>query len=91
MWTIFNRKYKAFRCLLELGANPNSICQNGDTPLILAAGLIDDNYNSDPRFITDLLNFGANPNIVTLDSTTSLKKNPLFIAVCTSLTYTKYS
>lgn len=27
MWTIFNGKYKAFRCLLELGANPNSICK----------------------------------------------------------------
>lgn len=89
MWTIFNGKYKAFRCLLELGANPNSICKNGDTPLILAAGFIDNNYNTDSRFITDLLNFGANPNIVTLDSTTNLKKNPLFIAVCTSLTYTK--
>lgn len=37
----------------------------------------------------DLLNFGANPNLVTLDSTTNSKKNPLFIAVCTSLTYTK--
>ena len=89
MWTIFNGKYKAFRCLLELGANPNSVCQNGDTPLILAAGFIDNNYNTDSRFIMDLLNFGANPNIVTLDSTTNLKKNPLFIAVCTSLTYTK--
>lgn len=89
MWTIFNGKYKAFRCLLELGANPNSICKNGDTPLILAAGFIDNNYNTDSRFIMDLLNFGANPNLVTLDSTTNSKKNPLFIAVCTSLTYTK--
>lgn len=91
MWTIFNGKYKAFRCLLELGANPNSICKNGDTPLILAAGFIDNNYNTDSRFIMDLLNFGANPNLVTLDSTTNSKKNPLFIAVCTSLTYKKFS
>lgn len=89
MWTIFNGKYKAFRCLLELGANPNSICKNGDTPLILAAGFIDNNYNTDSRFIMDLLNFGANPNLVTVDSTTNSKKNPLFIAVCTSLTYIK--
>ena len=89
MWTIFNGKYGAFRCLLELGANPNSVCKNGDTPLILAAGFIDYNYNTDSRFITDLLNFGAKPDLVTLDSTTNLKKNPLFKAVCTSLDYTK--
>jgi len=65
--TIWNEKPEACDKLLSLGANPN-IQQSYDhqTPLILSAGISDDEKSV--AFIKSLLKYGADPNVVQIDS-----------------------
>lgn len=90
MWTISNGKYLSFKCLLHLGANPNYICRkDGSTPLILASGYLDKNYNIDKRYLIDLLDAGADPTIKAIDPATGLERSAPYKAAGTSLLYVK--
>ena len=62
MNSIESYNFDSFKHLLEVGANPNSLHPDRHvgylTPLIEAATM------NHPRFIVELLKYGANPNIV---------------------------
>lgn len=77
MWSIFNGKYDSFKILLENGADPNYIDKKGNTPLFLAVTYIDSNYRTDDRYIKLLIRKGANPYLITFDSITDTKHDPI--------------
>lgn len=90
IWSIFNGHYKSAEALLRLGANPNFTAFDGTTPLIYASKYLTSNYKTDIRYITALLQFGADPNKITTDSVMGLERNALNAAVVTSIEYVKY-
>lgn len=78
MWSIFNGKYDAFHCLLNHGANPNfKGTYHQKTPMNLAVHFCR-NYESDSRYIKELLEHGSVPQL-----------KDLIGAVSNDLTYTK--
>lgn len=79
MWAIYNGKYDAFHCLLNHGANPNfQGTYHQETPMRQAAHFFGRNYESDSRYIEELLEHGAVPQL-----------KDLIAAVSNDLTYTK--
>jgi len=90
MWAIFNGHYKSAEALLRLGADPNYTSFDGTTPLIYASKYLTSSYKTDIRYITILLQFGADPNKVTKDSLSGLERDALNVAASTSLEYVKY-
>lgn len=80
MWAIYNGKYKAFHCLLNHGADPNSESDyRHETPLYFVCAYIDSDYKGDARYCKALLEHGADPN----------KNNPLEEAAVNDLECTK--
>ncbi len=53
-WSIRSGNYEAFRSILRLGANVNTMNKDSVPPLVLAAS-----HDHDPRFALDLLDEGA--------------------------------
>ena len=65
IWAVGTEKYRSARALLEVGACPNILPSSGATALFHAASFsfVDRSANRDPRFVTLLLEYGADPNI----------------------------
>ncbi|MBX3164847.1 MAG: ankyrin repeat domain-containing protein [Bacteroidetes bacterium] len=89
--TIRNRQLKATKFLLEHGANVNvHETYSDETPLILASDMTDVPIACD--FIKILLNYGANPNTIQVDSSQRIeypKSKPInstaLIAACSDV------
>ena len=71
-WALRTGAAQSFRLLLELGADPNGILENGSTVLHMSV------VNPNPIYLAMLLRAGANPN---LREPGDLQLTPLFYAI----------
>lgn len=67
-------KLLSFKVLLELGADPNQLCNAGAHPMIDAAG------KADPTWIREALKWGGDPNATNSTSINSIPDTPLVYA-----------
>ena len=90
MWSIFNGKYKSFITLLRNHANPNYIGKKSQrlTPLYLSATYIDNNYNTDDRYLNKLIEYGADPYLISRDTINNVDNNAI-VASTEHLPYLK--
>lgn len=89
MWCISNGKLNSAKILLNNHANPNFVCKrDGKTPLILASGYRDKSFAIDDSFLLLLLDYGADANMISIDSL-GKPHNPIYKAAGTSAEYVK--
>ena len=83
MWSIFNGKYKSFITLLRNHANPNYIGKKSQrlTPLYLSATYIDNYYNTDDRYLNKLIEYGADPYLISHDTINQVDNNAIVASI----------
>lgn len=83
-WAVENDKYESVKKLLEMSANPNVFTKVSPSSPLIVASLND----STSKYIRILIKYGANPNLVVLDSNV-FYPSPLIAAATVSLENTK--
>lgn len=82
-YAIFNGKYDAFRALLNHGANPNHTSSIGENPLYFAVRYRKRwTLSPDSRYVSELLDYGADPDTVTCTDDSSSFFCPVVDADC---------
>ena len=78
MFSIIHKSYKSAKGLLEHQANPNYTSpNNGGTPLLKSLQVFDSSGNPDTSFLSMVMSYGANANLVTYDKNNERKRVPL--------------
>lgn len=72
IWTLIHKNKRSLRRLLELGADPNFVAQNGASSVTIAAGANDQDY------LKIILKNEGNPNLID----TETGKTALMVATC---------
>jgi ankyrin repeat protein len=70
-----DEKFYAYRTLLELGANPNVIADNGDALMVYAA------CTRDSKWLREALEHGGNPNLFNANAPPRHRGTPLISAI----------
>ncbi len=86
VWAMMAKNKKAFKCLLEHGADPNVQTTKGLSPISLEAGSspisLAARVEDDTQWLEMVLQHGANPNLVNpTDEILSGKRTPIFNAI----------
>ncbi len=69
------RNYKAVSALINVGANVNTICSDGSTPL--SSAIIASHTDSDSKMIKELIDAGAKLNMISRNGKTCFRTNLL--------------
>ncbi|MPM48009.1 hypothetical protein SDC9_94730 [bioreactor metagenome] len=95
-WAVGMEKYNSAEALLKAGANPDIISTYvGGTALYLAAGYsyVDTDFDSDPKYVKLLLEYGADPEIGFVgndhNNATEIGETPLMMSIGCGLEKTK--
>lgn len=73
--SIRSERFSSYGTLLELGANPNTLCRGGGLPIQQAAA------TDDPRWVQLALAHGANPNLLNTKGRGHARSTPIFWAI----------